>query len=314
MWRFTFSYLVAWLCLVVTLGLSDKDCAHFMVLKEAGSGSSWFIDTLDHLSLRNGSSLGPIKREYLHAKIDKHQIDLEFGQSFTKACRGAQRLIGFSQNPCHQYAVAFDDWTLIQKYDVSVIGWLRSNVIHRALNLVRQRLNIHDCPQHNSMSSSIAKRCTEAKYKVEKEYFYRQITRATCENARMLHFVNQTSITGKKPYIMTYERFNVDKHTEAKNLLEYMHVKSDDVDFQSLKSGFEKISNTNVLLQIENSFEVIQWLEKWQSYQSEVNFVQMLKDTAFTNFEHDYKKSCRQLLDSPEASEVSNIPFLKCAA
>ena len=123
-------------------------------------------------------------------------------------------------------------------------------MIHRALNLVKQRLNIHDCPKHNTMSSIIAKRCTEAKYKVEKEYFYRQITRATCENARMLHFVNQTSITGKKLHIMTYERFNLDKQTEAKNLLEYMHVKSDDVDFQSLKSGFTKISNPNVLLQM----------------------------------------------------------------
>ena len=74
-----------------------------MVLKEAGKA---FVHRHPGPSISSQRKQSwPDNEGYLHAKIDKHQIDIEFNQSFTKECRGAQRLIGFSQNPCHQYAV-----------------------------------------------------------------------------------------------------------------------------------------------------------------------------------------------------------------
>lgn len=313
LWVFTLSIIGGGCAAGASTPSTDKEhsprMCRFIIFKEATSGSTWFTDTINHLKTRKVGGKEVDKVVDLRGEFFNHYKDnlnqAEVIAAFDKVanvhCGMSSKLVGYTQNACHQRVSANDNWNFLRKYDVPVLGWLRSNIIHRAFGQLKLRSEIPGCPKHNTQSASAAEKCASGKYIVKPDELYWMIVHSTCENARIVHFVHEASNTSV-PYFMTYEKFNQDQTLETRKMLEHLKVDTKAIDFGSLRSSYTKISSPDVSVQINNTAETMMWLEKWNSYVTEMDLVKMYQDTAYTDFQCDYHKACHQLLSAPEAA------------
>lgn len=78
-------------------------CQHFMILKYAHTGSTWFVDEL------NGIDRFQVIEEFLMERFKESKelptstedIRQHFVEALTRPCEGDVRAIGLSQNPAH---------------------------------------------------------------------------------------------------------------------------------------------------------------------------------------------------------------------
>ena len=83
--------------------LQRAPCEHFIILKYAHTGSTWFVDEL------NGIERFHVIEEFLMERFKEsgevpassQDIKDHFVEALTRECRGDTRVIGLSQNPAH---------------------------------------------------------------------------------------------------------------------------------------------------------------------------------------------------------------------
>ena len=77
---------------------------------------------------------------------------------YTVECRQSSGLLKTLAIKCLN-----DNWNFLRKYDVPVLGWLRSNIIHRRLVKLEEIQGV----ENNTQSTSVAEKCASGKYIVK---------------------------------------------------------------------------------------------------------------------------------------------------
>lgn len=119
------------------LGTNHSGCVHFMGLKLASTGSTWWCEQL------NKQQQTRIKEELFTSSSRESPKRREQGMASAMSCDGgAARVRGFTISPANSAGVSWLDVARSQP-DVRVVKWVRTNIVKVAVSMTRKnKLNV----------------------------------------------------------------------------------------------------------------------------------------------------------------------------
>lgn len=263
-------------------------CKHFIILKYAHTGSTWFVDEL------NGIDRFYIIEEFLMERFKESKelptsaadIQQHFVEALTRPCEGDVRAIGLSQNPAHHTLTRPGlDWTpfdwrfladLQRQHPFTVVLWYRSNV--GLINEYRPEMKFCRKLKHPNSTKVLEilgndkklKDCRSSKFALDKTRFLRSITWGFCEIALYKKLADY--ISGNKTHPMSYEDFVRDEDGELSRMMKKKIMKElapgrrggrDALLKARTPSDIVKRSNSVAKRMVTNAKEVEGWFDEW---------------------------------------------------
>jgi len=265
--------------------LADS-CAHVVVLKLGGSGSTWFADTLRGIPgvLFEHQLLAPGTNKFATAA----SAEAHLAQSATAPC-GRHVLVGFDANPLgdegHIPGVSFAR-VLRGLPGVAFITWTRTNVVLKAFSGLNFKEAKGACHVHNmnskAMDAAVIERCRRDRHEANQTMLLDGIRKAACNRHELLSSARSLAPHNAPPHEMVYEDFARDPNAALAALFRFLRVTEKHLHARK-NSTIVKRSSENISTMLSNAAVVRRWLRAWSRAAAPLEA--MFDDTEYTSFE-----------------------------